>query len=132
MPCCSGDACEMTVERKPVAFGDLRGWMAALEAAGELVRARREALFRWGASLVDAGRSLAGDPEEVPQRAGLLAVGAVVEELRRSQEGRLEGKIVAAVPRLMYAAVRPYLGEEAARRELEIPLPPDLEAYRRS
>ena len=28
----------MTVKRKPVAFGDLRGWMAALEAAGELRR----------------------------------------------------------------------------------------------
>jgi 4-hydroxy-3-polyprenylbenzoate decarboxylase len=28
----------MTVQRKPVAFGDLRGWMAALEAAGELRR----------------------------------------------------------------------------------------------
>ena len=26
----------MTVERKPVAFGDLRGWMSALKAAGEL------------------------------------------------------------------------------------------------
>ncbi|MFL5052308.1 MAG: hypothetical protein ACJ8D4_19550 [Xanthobacteraceae bacterium] len=25
----------MTVERKPVAFGDLRGWIAALQAAGE-------------------------------------------------------------------------------------------------
>jgi AcrR family transcriptional regulator len=104
--------------------------MISATAAGEMVRARREEIFRWGASLVDGGRPLAGDPEGVPQRAGLLAIGAVVEELRRSQEGRLEGKIVAAVPRLMYAAVRPYLGEEAARRELQIPLPPDLEAYR--
>ena len=26
----------MTIERKPVAFGDLRGWMRALAAAGEL------------------------------------------------------------------------------------------------
>jgi UbiD family decarboxylase len=26
----------MTIERKPVAFGDLRGWIAALKAAGEL------------------------------------------------------------------------------------------------
>ena len=26
----------MTLDRKPVAFGDLRGWIAALEAAGEL------------------------------------------------------------------------------------------------
>src|ERR1700731_3166380 len=26
----------MTIKRKPVAFGDLRGWLAALEAGGEL------------------------------------------------------------------------------------------------
>ena len=28
----------MTSERKPVAFGDLRGWIAALDGAGELAR----------------------------------------------------------------------------------------------
>src|ERR1700693_928356 len=28
----------MTIERKPVAFGDLRGWMKALDGAGELHR----------------------------------------------------------------------------------------------
>jgi hypothetical protein len=27
---------DMTVERTPTAFGDLRGWIAALERAGEL------------------------------------------------------------------------------------------------
>ena len=26
----------MTIERRPVAFGDMRGWMKALKAAGEL------------------------------------------------------------------------------------------------
>src|SRR5262249_22407906 len=39
-PRCNGGAARgtrdrMTVERKPVAFGDLRGWIAALKAAGE-------------------------------------------------------------------------------------------------
>src|SRR5262249_47196663 len=33
-----GRRSRMSVKRKPVAFGDLRGWMAALEAAGELRR----------------------------------------------------------------------------------------------
>src|SRR5262249_13790654 len=32
----------MTSERKPVAFGDLRGWIGALEAAGELQRINAE------------------------------------------------------------------------------------------
>src|SRR5246500_4987762 len=33
-----GACSRMTVQRKPVAFGDLRGWIAALGAAGELRR----------------------------------------------------------------------------------------------
>src|ERR1700682_6430354 len=32
----AGPGKTMTIERKPVAFGDLRGWMKALDAAGEL------------------------------------------------------------------------------------------------
>ena len=28
----------MTTERKPVAYGDMRGWIKALDAAGELAR----------------------------------------------------------------------------------------------
>jgi hypothetical protein len=31
-----GKGDSMTITRKPVAFGDLRGWLKALEAAGEL------------------------------------------------------------------------------------------------
>lgn len=99
--------------------------------AGEMARARREELYIWGASLVDAGRPLAADPAAVPRQAGIMAIGAVVEELRRRQEGSLRGDIVAAIPRLMYGAVRPYLGEEAARRELEMSPPADLERLRR-
>src|ERR1700719_505429 len=32
----------MTTERKPVAYGDMRGWMKALDAAGELQRVDAE------------------------------------------------------------------------------------------
>jgi len=32
----------MTSERKPVAFGDLRGWIGALDRAGELARINAE------------------------------------------------------------------------------------------
>lgn len=96
-------------------------------AAGDMARARREELYLWGAALIDEGRAFAPDPAAVPSRAGIVAIGAVVEELRRQQEGSLGGGIVDAVPRLLYAAVRPYLGEAAARSELAHPLPADLE-----
>jgi AcrR family transcriptional regulator len=104
--------------------------MVATLNAGDMARARREELFLWGAALVDQGRRLAVDPGAVPSRAGIVAVGAVAEELRRRQEGSLRGDLIGALPRVMYAAVRPYLGEAAARDELALPVPADLERLR--
>jgi AcrR family transcriptional regulator len=92
-------------------------------AAPEIARVRREELIRWCASLVDAGREVAPDPAAVPEGAPLLAVGAVAELLARRVAGTLEADTWASVPELMYGAVRPYLGEEAARAELKIPPP---------
>ncbi|HWB69685.1 MAG TPA: hypothetical protein VG518_06880 [Solirubrobacterales bacterium] len=93
--------------------------VSVLEAP-ELIRVRREETILWGAALVDHGRQMAPDPDAVPLSAPLIAVGAMVETLRRAYEGSAEHQAIASVPQLMYAAVRPYLGEEAARRELEI------------
>ena len=98
-------------------------WLIAMLDGGEMARVRREQAFLWGAELIDAGREVAPDPAAVPPSASLLVVGAVVENARRQKEGSIAG---VAVPGLMYGAVRPYLGEDAARAELEIPLPPDL------
>jgi AcrR family transcriptional regulator len=105
--------------------------MVGVLDAGDMVLARRRELFLWCASLVDAGRAAAPDPDRVPPQASLVATGAVVELLRRGAEGPPLHGVVASVPFLLYGAVRPYLGEEAARAELEIDPPPDL-ACRRS
>src|SRR5438552_12906885 len=48
----------MTSERKPVAFGDLRGWIAALDGAGEL--ARIEAEVDWNIELGTIARLAQG------------------------------------------------------------------------
>jgi hypothetical protein len=100
--------------------------MIAMLDAGEMALVRREEAFKWGAGLIDAGREVAPDPAAVPASASLVAVGAVVETLRRQEEGSINIIPVELVPGLMYGAVRPYLGEDAARAELEIPPPPDL------
>jgi AcrR family transcriptional regulator len=94
--------------------------------AGDMVLVRREELFRWGVGLVDAGRQVAPDPAVVPRSAPVHVVGSIVETVRRFEESSLLDDAFTSVPRMMYAAVRPYLGEEAARAELEIPPPPDL------
>jgi AcrR family transcriptional regulator len=100
--------------------------MTGVLEAGEMARVRREELFKWCASLISAGREVAEDPDSVPEAAPLIVIGAILELLRRQQEGSTEFDTVALIPSMMYAAVKPYLGEEAARRELERPPPPDL------
>jgi AcrR family transcriptional regulator len=99
---------------------------------GEVARARRDGLFAWAARLIEAGREVAPDPDAVPTGAALHGVGAFVDALRRPLEGKTADDSVEAVPPMMYAAVRPYLGEEAARAELTIEPPPDLRTGRSS
>jgi hypothetical protein len=77
--------------------------------------------------LLDEGSSEAGGPES-PGLATAIGVGGVV--FARIQEGVVNGELEELgeeeVPQLMYAAVFPYLGAEAAAEELRIPPPPDL------
>jgi AcrR family transcriptional regulator len=103
-------------------------WFGMVGSLGapDRVLLHREETFKWAVGLIEAGRSVAPDPDAVLAAAPLIAMGAIVETLRRQQEGSVDVDIVATVPEMMYAAVRPYLGEAAARRELEIPPPPDL------
>jgi AcrR family transcriptional regulator len=101
--------------------------MVGVLGAGDMALVAREQLFIWCAGLIDAGREAAPDPAAVPAAASMIAVGAVVEVVRRQQEGTFGGTMVETVPDLMSAAVRPYLGEAAAQAELEIAPPSDLQ-----
>lgn len=101
-------------------YGYEFGMLRALDV-GEMARLRREELFTWCAELIDAGREVAPDPGAVPRAASLIAVGAVVEMLSLHAAGELEAGLAETVPELMYGAVLPYLGEEAAREELAHP-----------
>jgi AcrR family transcriptional regulator len=107
------------------------GTVGLLEA-GEAARARRDEIFAWAAGMIDAGRSAAPDPAAVPEHTATLAIGAIVETLGRKMQGGIEGEPVDGVRWLMYGAVRPYLGEEAAQAELRMPPPPDLAPKRDS
>lgn len=102
--------------------------MVAVLDAGDMARVRREETFKWCADLIDEGRGVAPDPTAVPAAAPLMAVGAVAETLRRVEDGAVQLGIAETVAPMMYWAVRPYLGEEAALQEFEMPLPPDLAA----
>ena len=77
-------------------------------------------------NLLDEGSSEAGGPDS-PSLATAIGVGGVV--FARIQEAVAKGELGLGeeeIPELMYAAVFPYLGAEAAEEELRIPPPPGL------
>jgi AcrR family transcriptional regulator len=100
------------------------GMVDVLGARNEMIRVRREEIFVYCAGLIDAGRAVAPDPAAVPEAAAVMAVGAVVQIVTRRMQLGVDLDFAALVPELMYGAVRPYLGEEAARAELSAPRPP--------
>ncbi len=90
---------------------------------GELARARREAAFKDFVYMIDAGRTQAPDPDSLPRLTGEQTVGAMAEMLvRRLREQTLRHP-AELIPELMYLAVLPYMGPEAAARELEVSPP---------
>lgn len=93
--------------------------------ASELTGALRDQLFGEYVAMVDAGRTVAPNPSSVPELTAESVIGSVAQATTRFSERIGERDPIAAVPEMMYLAVRPYLGEEAARRELTIPPPTD-------
>jgi AcrR family transcriptional regulator len=89
----------------------------------ELAQARREAGFQTFIGMIDAGRDRALDPDSIPPYTAETIIGSVAEILTKRLQGG-EFDPYALVPELMYLAVLPYLGAEAAARELAMPAPP--------
>jgi AcrR family transcriptional regulator len=98
-------------------------------AAGEFAQARRETTLRRFVDLVDSGREQLDKPDAVSRSMAEGVIGGVLGMLTKSLRHGAEGGKETLVPDLMFMAVRPYLGHEAAREELSIPPPrePDLE-----
>jgi len=91
--------------------------------ASELTRAVRDDLFGEYIAMVDAGRAVAIDPEAIPAHTAEGVVGSIAEVTARRLGREVDRKVLAVIPEMMYLAVRPYLGEAAARRELVAPAP---------
>jgi AcrR family transcriptional regulator len=91
--------------------------------AGEQAQVQREIAFQRFRGMVDDGRTRLADPGSLPESTADQVIGSAVKMLtERAMEG---GGIdyYRMVPHLMAIAVRPFLGDEAAARELEIPPP---------
>jgi AcrR family transcriptional regulator len=91
--------------------------------AGEVAQTRREGAIAAQAGWIDSGRQTLEDPDSLTRATAEHIAGAINEMLiRKTRSGEiLHGAQV--MRELMYMAVRPYLGEDAAREELTMPPP---------
>jgi len=94
-------------------------------AAGEFAVERHEATLSRFVDLVDGGREQLKEPESVSRAMAEGAIGGIIGPLNRRLRQGTRARPEDFVPELMFLAVRPYLGIEAALEELSIPLPPE-------
>jgi hypothetical protein len=86
----------------------------------EMARVRREEVLIFGADLIDLGRNEPGADVGDDEVAATFAIGTIVQVLTHRIRECEPLEPHAIVPEIMYRVVRPYLGEEAAREELEL------------
>jgi AcrR family transcriptional regulator len=95
--------------------------------AGEFAVERREATLRRFVDLLDSGREQLDEPGSVSRAMAEGIVGGILGMLTKNLRRGVRARPEDFVPELMFLAVRPYLGHEAAREELSIAPPPELE-----
>ncbi len=92
--------------------------------AGLVAQARRDVLMQVGIEIVDAGRQELEDPESMSRTMAEAAVGSIYAALVEAIQHGGGAEVLAPLTcELMYIAVLPYLGQDAATEELEMPLP---------
>jgi AcrR family transcriptional regulator len=99
--------------------------------AGDMARVQIDNAYSRFTDLVDAGRQELDDPDSVPRSTAEGIIGSIAMVLTKwlKEGGSTEGAEdfpPTYVQQVMYLAVLPYLGQEAAEEELQIPPPPDL------
>jgi AcrR family transcriptional regulator len=94
-------------------------------SAGEIAQAYRDRYVERLIDLVDEGRMEMENPDSRGREVAVSIFGSVYQYLfKEISSGEQLESIDRLVPELMYIAVRPYLGEEAAVEELSIAPPP--------
>ncbi len=110
---------------------ELRFYALELLWAGDMARVQVEAGYRRFTDLIDAGRQELDDPDSEPRSTAEGIIGSIAMVLTKwlQEGGGTEGAEdfpYAYIQQVMYLLVLPYLGQEAAEEELEIPPPPDF------
>jgi AcrR family transcriptional regulator len=107
---------------------EVRFGLVEMTRAGNVHQAKAELIVRSAVEMIDAGRNELDDPESISRSSAEWVAGSFMQMAlkRLSESGELH--VTGLVPELMYTAVRPYLGEEAALEELRIAPPPEADA----
>ena len=95
-----------------------------LRRGSDLARARVEAAVEFYTDLVDDGRQELEDPTAATRATARATVGAILNQVVDQARVGHYPEVEQFVPGLMYLAVRPYLGQQAAMEELTMPRPP--------
>jgi hypothetical protein len=92
-----------------------------------MAQAQRESHLQRMVEMIDAGRQELDDPDSLGRGVAEGVFGSIYSHLVKDvQAGKGTKAAEDYVPELMYIAVRPYLGHEAAMEELTIPAPREL------
>ena len=103
--------------------------MIQMLGVGDMAQAYRDRYLGEIVNLIDEGREELPDPDSMSRDVATGVFGSIYQFLLRELEGRREPVTAESfVPQLMYIAVRPYLGHDAAREELEVEAPPATES----
>ena len=94
-----------------------------LLGVGPLAEAHLAAFLQEIVDLIDAGRQEMDEPDSISRAVAEAVLGSVYGGLTKRMRGGKNFSPMAAVPELMYIAVRPYLGDQVARQELKISPP---------
>jgi AcrR family transcriptional regulator len=103
-------------------------FMVGAQSGGEVAQARRDRMIARGIEMIDEARTELPDPDSVPRSEAEAVVGAIYQAILGAAGEGSPDRMVEAVPQLMYLAVLPYQGAEAAQEELERG-PRDLARY---
>jgi AcrR family transcriptional regulator len=95
-----------------------------MQARSEMLRVLREECLMYGARVIERGRAEAPDPAAVREGAAMIAMGSIAQLLTHRLQKGVDVAAHETVRQMLYLTVRPYLGEEAAREELDAPRPP--------
>jgi AcrR family transcriptional regulator len=95
-----------------------------MQTRSEILRVLREECLMYGARIIERGRAEAPDPAAVAPGAAMVAMGSIAQLLTHRLQKGADVAPHETVPQMLYLAVRPYVGEDAAREELDAPRPP--------